>query len=264
MSNPAEVYESYMVPTLFAPWSAYLIQAANPQPGQHILDVGCGTGIVARRVAPLVEPNGRITGLDLNPNMLAVARAAADREHLAIEWREGPAEKLPFPDRGFDSVLSQFAVMFFASRPAALAEMHRVLKNDGRAIISVFQSLDRHPFYQALDEAIQHHLGMSSVSEIFALGHTDKLYKLLTDAGFARVEIHSASMVARFPNPEAFLAGEIEVDTAAIPTMQHLDAQARQSLLSAIRQAMEEPLREATVDNHVTIPFHTYIARAER
>ena len=129
MTNPAEGYESYMVPTLFAPWAARLIEAANPVSGERVLDVGCGTGIVARQVASRVGANGTVTGIDPNPNMLAVARTAAARDGVAIEWLEGGAEKLPFADHSFDVVLSQFALMFFTDKVAALAEMRRVGKD---------------------------------------------------------------------------------------------------------------------------------------
>ncbi len=239
MSNPAETYESYMVPTFFAPWAAYLVQSANPQPGERVLDVACGTGIVARRVAPHVGSHGKVIGLDLNPHMLTVARAAAEREGLAIEWHEGRAEKLPFPDGSFDLVLCQFALMFFADQRAALAETHRVLTDGGRVALSVFQGLERHPFYQRLHEVIERRLGMSGVSDIFSLGDADALRTLLTGAGFGYVEIEPVSMTARFPDPEGFLAGEIDVDTAAIPSMQHLDMKARQEVTAAIREEME-------------------------
>jgi len=116
MANPAEGYESYMVPTLFGPCARILIQAAEPKPGERVLDVGCGTGIVAREVASRLRATGAITAVDLSANMLAVARAAAAREGLAIEWREGNAEQLPFHDRAFDLVVSQFALMFVLTR----------------------------------------------------------------------------------------------------------------------------------------------------
>ena len=90
MSNPAETYESFMVPTLFAPWAGRLIQSANPQPGERVLDVATGTGIVARRVAPYIEPKGSVIGLDLNPNMLAVARAAGSARTRRRAWRRAP------------------------------------------------------------------------------------------------------------------------------------------------------------------------------
>ncbi len=264
MSNPAETYESYMAPALFAPWASRLVQLAKPRPGERVLDVACGTGVVARQVAPRTGPNGRTVGLDLNPNMLAVARAAAGRDGLAIEWHEGRAEELPFPEGSFDVVLCQFALMFFADRRAAITEMHRVLVDGGRVALGVWQGLDRHPFYETLHEIIQRRLGMSGVQEIFKLGDVSELHTLLTDSGFRNVEIESVSMTAHFPNPGGFLAGEIDVDTAAIPAMQHLDAQQRQAITTAIQEEMESPLREVTEDDHVVLPFHAHIARAER
>lgn len=264
MSNPAESYESYMVPTLFAPWASHLVQSANPQPGERVLDLACGTGIVARHVAPRLGAKGAVTGLDLNPHMLAVARAAAERQGRAVEWREGRAEQLPFPDGSFDLVLCQFALMFFADRPAALAESHRVLKNGGRLGLNVWQSLDRHPFYQILHNVIQQRLGMSALQDIFALGEADQLRTLLAGAGFQRVEIEPVSLTARFPNPAGFLAGEIDVDTAAIPSMQGLDDQARQAIIAAISEDMKTPLDEVTKGDHVVIQFHAYVAHAGR
>jgi hypothetical protein len=154
--------------------------------------------------------------------------------------------------------------MFFADRHAALAEMRRVLTNGGRVGLSAWQGLNRHPFYQTLDGVIQQRLGMSGVQEPFALGDADELRTLLTDAGFQHVEIEPVSMTARFPNPEGFLAGEIDVDTAAIPSMQHLDAQARHALTTAIREDMQVPLRAVTEEGHVVLPFHAHIACVER
>ena len=71
-------------------------------------------------------------------------------------------------------------------------------------------------------------------------------------------------MIARFPDPEGFLAGEIDVDTAAIPSMQHLDAQARQAITAAIHDDMKAALREVTEDDHIVIQFHAQIASAVR
>jgi ubiquinone/menaquinone biosynthesis C-methylase UbiE len=262
MSNPAETYENYMVPTLFAPWASRLIQAANPQLGERVLDLACGTGIVARKVAARIGSNGSIVGIDLNPNMLTVARAVAQREGLDIEWHQGRAEKLPFADASFHLVLCQFALMFFADRQAALTEVQRVLIDGGRLLLSVWQSLNQHPFYQKLHEVIEQRLGMSGVQDIFALGDASRLRASLTDAGFQQVEIEPVSLTARFPDPEGFLAGEIDVDTAAIPSMQHLDAQARQAITAAIGDDMKGALQEVTEGAYVVLPFQAHIARS--
>jgi SAM-dependent methyltransferase len=262
MSNPAEGYESYMVPTLFGPWATKLVHAADPKSHERILDVGCGTGIVARQVASRLGASGAVTGLDLSPNMLAVARTAAAREGVTVDWREGSAEQLPFRGSSFDLVLCQFALMFFGDKPAALAEMRRIVSGDGRVLVSVWQGLQRHPFYQTLHNVIQERLGMSALQDIFSLDNADDLRNLARAAGFTRVEVEPVSMTARFPNPDGFLAGEIEVDTAAIPSMQHLDTQARQAIVEAIADDVKSPLEEITHENHVVIEFHANIVRA--
>jgi ubiquinone/menaquinone biosynthesis C-methylase UbiE len=264
MSNPAEGYESYMVPTLFRPCAGSLIQAADPRPGERVLDVGCGTGIVARQVAARFGSGASVTGLDLSTNMLAVARAAAEREGSTIEWREGNAEQLPFPDSSFDLVLCQFALMFVGNKDAALTEMRRVVSENGRILVSVWQSLDRHPFYEALHEVIKRRLGMSALQDIFALGRADDLRALAMRAGFREVEIEPFSLTAHFPNPDAFIAGEIEVDTAAIPSMQHLDAHDRKAIVGAITADIQPHLREVTYENHVVLPFLGHIMRTHR
>jgi ubiquinone/menaquinone biosynthesis C-methylase UbiE len=252
MSTPAETYEAFMVPTLFRPWAARLIATANPQPGERVLDLACGTGIVARCVSPIVGPAGTVSGLDFSADMLAVAREAATREEVSIEWKLGRAEKLPYDQDNFDD------------HRTALTEIHRVLASRGRVALSVFQDIELHPFYQALDEAIRRRLGASGVQDIFALGNAGSLRSMLEEAGFHDVEIDSQSQTARFANPEGFLAGEIDVDTASIPAMQSLDTRAREELTRALQQEMEEPLRDVTRDGRVEIPFHVHIAKARK
>jgi ubiquinone/menaquinone biosynthesis C-methylase UbiE len=264
MSNPAESYENYMVPTLFAPWASELVQSANPQPGERVLDLACGTGIVARSLAPLLSKRGTVIGLDLNPHMLTAARAAAEREGLTIDWREGRAEQLQYPDSSFDLVLCQFGLMFFADRPAALGEIHRVLAKRGRLFLNVWQNLDRHPFYEKLHRVIQKRIGVSALQDIFSLGDPVKLRAELMRAGFRNVGIDPVSRAARFPNPEGFLAGEIDVDTVAIPSMQGLDDRARQAIVAAITEDMNTTLREAIFDDHVVLEFHAFVVRAGR
>lgn len=264
MSYLAESYERFMVPSLFAPWAAYLIERANPQLGERVLDVACGTGIVARKVAPLVGLQGTVIGLDISSDKIDIARAAAERDHVAIEWHTSPAEQLPFPDQTFDLILCQFGLMFFTDGHAALNEMHRVLRTGGRLVLSVWQGLDRHPFYQTLHEVSKRHLGKSSVETVFSLGDAEELHKLLTDSGFQQVEFEPMSITARFPQPEEFLAWEIDVDPAETPALQNLDPEAQQVILAAVRQDMQGPLEEVLQANQVVLQFRAHIARARK
>ncbi|MGH7821530.1 MAG: class I SAM-dependent methyltransferase, partial [Candidatus Binatia bacterium] len=129
----AEVYESRFVPALFAGWALELVDFAGVAPGQAVLDVACGTGIVARTAFERMKGRGRVVGLDLNEAMLTVA----GRVRPEVEWRRGDAADLPFPDRSFDAVLCQMALMFFPDRGRALGEMRRVVDAGGTVAVAV-------------------------------------------------------------------------------------------------------------------------------
>jgi len=264
MSYFAESYERFMVPSLFAPWASHLIQRASPQPSERVLDIACGTGIVARKVVPRVGSEGMVVGLDANPDMIRMARASSEQNRIAIEWHTGPAEQLPFSDENFDLILCQFGLMFFSDRHAALMEMHRVLKTGGRVVLSVWQGLEHHPFYQAIHDVTQRQLGKSSVQAVFSLGDANELRKLLADSGFQHITIESVSVTARFPQPEEFLAWELDVDPTETPALQNLDQESQQAIMAAVRQELQDPLNEVLQENQVVLPFHAHIAQARK
>jgi SAM-dependent methyltransferase len=134
--SAAETYERYMVPAIFGPWAEDLLALAMPTPGERVLDVACGTGVVARLVAQRVAPTGTVVGFDLNPGMLAVARTLPLPQGAKIEWREGNVSAMPFPDASFDLTLCQQGLQFFPDRSAALREMRRVLAPRGRLALA--------------------------------------------------------------------------------------------------------------------------------
>jgi len=106
-----------------------------------VLDVACGTGIVARQAAPLVGADGQVVALDMNPAMLAVARALPAPSGATIHWREGDAMDLPFEDGAFDVVLCQHGLQFVPDRARAVREMRRVLAPGGRALVIVLEAV---------------------------------------------------------------------------------------------------------------------------
>jgi ubiquinone/menaquinone biosynthesis C-methylase UbiE len=211
-----EVYQRYLVPAVTALWAADLVDGAALQPGERVLDVACGTGVVARIAAERVGPTGRVAALDLNPGMLAVARSLPAVTGVVIEWHEGSALALPFPQSAFDVVLCQLGLQFFPDRPMALQEIHRVLVPDGRLALNVFGPLEHNPATHALTTALDRHVGpAASVAKRteHALADTEQLRRLITDAGFGDVVIRTASKLVHFPSP----ADYVRIQLAATP-----------------------------------------------
>lgn len=134
-----ENYEEYLVPVIFGPWGNDLLTVAALRPGEHLLDVACGTGIVARLAAEKVGPTGKVVGVDINPGMLAAARKSS--ASATIDWREGNAMALPLPDVTFSVAVCQQGLQFFPDRAAALREMHRVLMPRGRLVVSCWKGI---------------------------------------------------------------------------------------------------------------------------
>jgi SAM-dependent methyltransferase len=155
--TPAEIYEEHMVPAIFARWAPDRVETAGMRTGEYVLDAACGTGAVTRLLAGRVAPTGKVVGLDINPGMLAVARRAIPDPN--VEWLESSAIETPLPDASFDAVVCQQGLQFFSDRPAALAEMHRALKRDGRLALSCWRSIEHTPGYLALEQALARRIG---------------------------------------------------------------------------------------------------------
>lgn len=221
--DAASAYEALFVPALFGRWALIVADAARIQPGQRVLDVACGTGVLAREVATRVGSRGAVTGLDPSPGMLAVAERLAP----SVAWREGVAESLPFADRSFDAVVSQFGFMFFRNRRLALREMVRVLSPGGRLAVAVWDSLDNNPAYAAEVALLERVAGRRAADALrapFVLGGRKELAALFADTGVASVEIRTHRGMARFPNVrtmvEADLRGWLPVMGVVLPEEQ--------------------------------------------
>ena len=199
--NAAELYQRYLVPAITTKWAEDLVDRARPRPGETVLDVACGTGVVARLAARKVPP-GQVTGLDLNPAMLAVARDTSN-EAESIRWIEGSALDLPFPSNSFDVVFCQLGVQFFPDQPRALREMRRVLRGSGRAALSVYSPIERTPganvFVRALDEVLGPEASRIKRGE-HSFANPAQLEKLLRDGGFGTVDVQTITKSVAFPS----------------------------------------------------------------
>jgi ubiquinone/menaquinone biosynthesis C-methylase UbiE len=207
--NAPENYERHFVPTIGAPLAKDLVEIAHIRPGERVLDVACGTGIVARLAAQRVGATGTVAGLDLNPGMLAVARSATP-SGMTIQWHEASAEKMLLPDASFDVVLCQMGLQFVPDKSAALREMHRILTPDGRLILNVPGPTP--PLMAVMGESLARHIGTEAegfVKHVFSLHDTAELQKLIEGASFGEVSVQADTKKLRLPTPEEFLWGYV-------------------------------------------------------
>src|SRR5688572_25313586 len=173
-SDAASIYQDQIVPALMEEWAPRVADAAAIRPGQRVLDVACGTGVLTRAAAGLAGPTGAVTGLDLSPRMLAVAESLSPN----LTWRQGSADALPFPDETYDAVVSQFGLMFFPDPPSALREMMRVLVPGGRLAVAVWASLTDTPAYAAEVALVERLAGTAAAAPLrapFVLGDAERL-----------------------------------------------------------------------------------------
>lgn len=250
----AEFYEAFFVPALFRSWTAPLLDEAGVVPGQRVLDVGCGTGVLARAALERVQPGGSVSGADPNPGMLAVARREAPR----IDWRLAQAESLPFEDGAFDAVVSQFALMFFADREAALREMGRVTRSAGRIAVAVWDSLENTPGYAAMTVLLARLFGDRIADELrapYALGDARQLRSLFEAAGLADVRVEVREGTARFPSIDAW----IEMDVKGWTLAELLDDEQFERLR---RESRREMARFARADGSVAFRSPALFATA--
>jgi ubiquinone/menaquinone biosynthesis C-methylase UbiE len=196
-----EAYESWLVGPLFRPWAEVLLERVELAAGDRVLDVACGTGIVARLAKERLGDDGHVVGIDLSPQMLAVARAVAP----AVEWREGNATALPVQDpERFDVVICQQGLQFFPDRLAAAREMRRALAPGGRLAVATWGSKEDIPLVRDLHRVAERHLG-AIVDQRHGFGDPAALEALLAGAGFQNVRVEAMSRAIRFSDGSVFL-----------------------------------------------------------
>ena len=260
--SASEAYEQYLVPPMFAPWADRMLETSGVNEGDRVLDVACGTGIVARRVASRVSESGSVVGLDINEGMLAVAAETAADAHQPIEWRQGDATELPFSDERFDVVYCQQALQFVDDPGASVREMRRVLEPGGRAVLSVWRPLDYQPAYMVLADALAEYISDEAGAVMrspFPAWDGKKLRTLAQDAGFDDVTVTIEIGSVRYPSVEEFVRREV----ASSPVAESIAAVKRAVRDELVRE-VEAAVQAYLDDEGIVSPMESYVVIAER
>lgn len=214
--NAAEMYELYATRYYMGPWVADLVGLAELRAGECVLDLACGTGVVARHAAAQVGPTGQVTGLDFNAGMLAIARATPLSTGATISWVEGSAVAMDLPDTSFDAILCQQGLQFFPDRLAALREMYRVLVPGGRVLLSVWKSPS--PYNIAVGEALEQYVSAETATKYRAarvVPNAEALNHMMVESGFHAVQVRPRALVVRLPQIEKFVLGHLSSSPVA-------------------------------------------------
>lgn len=252
----AESYEAAFVPAFFAQWAPILCEAAGITAGQNVLDVACGTGVATRTAADLVGAGGTVVGLDLNHAMLTVA----ERLRPDIEWRQGDAAAIPFPDQSFDVVLCQMALMFFPDKVGVLREMHRVASAGAVVAVIVPDALHAQPAFAPFVEMVGRHVGGEArtlLTTYFACGDLDELRGLVESAGLAVTDAQTHVGTYGAPSVDAAVVTEVE----STPLIERIS----DDVYRRIRQDAHDVYRPFTApDGSLAAPFRSNVVVARR
>jgi ubiquinone/menaquinone biosynthesis C-methylase UbiE len=253
-------WESFMVPAIADSLGESLVERVGLRPGQRVLDVACGTGCVARKAVGRVRWGGEVKGLDLNAGQLEVARAAASFVYPEIEYVEGDAQKMPFPDASFDAVLCLNGLQYFPDRVAALREMRRVRAPGGRVAFLVMRHIQDHPVWVHLADALNRHVGSGCGDMMqgpFQLHDGELIRSLVREAGFAEAKREICVRPARFPSVREF----VRFQTSALPRPN--PAVDPTSAIDSIADELGAKLGQFQDDYGFMFPCHAWVVDAQ-
>ena len=257
--NFAEMYEQHLVGPIFRPWAERLIERTRLTGNERVLDVACGTGIVARLVRNRLGASASVVAVDKSPLMLATAR----RIDGTIDWREGDALSLPVADEEqFGAVFCHQGLQFFPDKLAGLREMRRVLSPGGRIAVGVWRSAEENTLFGTLDRAAERFVGpIHDIRHSFP--EADALRGLLFETGFQNVEVASLTMETRLEIDPAVLA---RMNAMAVIGMsergKELAEEERTRVAAAIVEASLPEIARFTVDGTIRFQTSSNIATA--
>lgn len=251
-TTAAEAYEKYIVPAFMLPLVNGVIDIAAPRRGEFVLDVACGTGLVARLVASRVAPGGTVSNLDFDPAMIAVARGLVESPPgVTMTWHCASALSMPFDDGAFDLVFCLNGLQFLPDHAAGLAEMRRVMKPGARLLVTVLSAVDRCRGHALLLRGLERRgVDPAPMLKAFALGDAAKLEALAGNAGFPGARIRVVQDRVRFPSAGHF----VDALAAGAVATRHVLARLSDDQRNEFMHEMREEFRQYEEDGGVATP----------
>jgi ubiquinone/menaquinone biosynthesis C-methylase UbiE len=259
IEEAAERYERYVARYILGPWAPLLVDAARLMPGDRVLDIACGTGVVTRIAAERVGPAGQVVGLDLNPGMIGVARSLPPPTGAPIEWLERSALSLGLKDENVDAILCQQGLQFFPDKALALREMRRVLKKGGRLALSVWNSTGS--YNSAVGDALAKYVSSETAVRFCASRQApsrDELQRLAADADFSAIAVNVHRIDVHLPRLDTFTLDHLAA-TPVASVLAAVDDDTRQKIGASVMQE----LQHYADGDGVTYPEETHVLTAD-
>lgn len=234
----AETYEKQRVPAIFGPMATATLDAVSlPSPGT-VLDVACGTGVMARAVGERLTTPARIVGCDLNPAMIEVARANTPGGPHRFEWIEAPAQSMPLEDGEVDLAFCQHGLQFFPDKPAALSEIRRTLSPGALLVVTCWKAIP--PFFAVVANVLKNHIGdAAAVTAVqpFTWNDADEIRQLIATAGFSVAAPDSLSVSRRLRGDMTIMRDEL-LSTPNEPALRAVGGEVINVIVSEILDAV--------------------------
>jgi len=252
-----QIYEELLVPRMFTPLAYLLLDHAQINEGDSVIDIACGPGTVANAAAKRTGNKGRVMGLDISPAMLDVAKSKPHLEGNAkIEYGESPAYPLQADDDAFDVAVCQQGLQFFPDRIEALKEMLRVTKQDGRIAAAVWGPIEDcelfFQLYSAMAETIP-----SEIAEMlkapFYLHNREEIARLACEAGFKNANVKTVSFPLVFEQGMKQASRVLEA-APFFPQIKELPQAAQDALNQSIQSRLQPFLKSDEI--HVQMVSH--------
>jgi ubiquinone/menaquinone biosynthesis C-methylase UbiE len=223
-----------------------IVQLAEIQPGDRVLDIATGIGEPAVTAARKVIPNGKVVAIDISPQMLAIARTRAILLGLdsIIEFRESDGEKLDLPDQTskFDAILSRWGLMFFPNLPAALVRIRQMLITNGRLSAAVWSTPSKVPLIDLAFASVRKQINATApppgTPGPFALADIETLKQLFSQAGFKDIKVETFQITFEFESPESYTKYIQQTATRIHEMLANQTAEVKKHVWNSITEAV--------------------------